>query len=72
MRWWENFIPFHDIPFKPGEIAERFGENFDIEKVAGEINWSSYPPGYAAYLMTRKSASFPDRDSSVNDALLPS
>ncbi len=55
MRWWENFIPFHDIPFKPGEIAERFGEFFDIEKIAGAINWSSYPPGYAAYLMTRKS-----------------
>ncbi len=54
MRWWEKFIPFYDTPFQPGEIAERFGKYFDITKVAGQVNWSSWPPGYAAYLMSRK------------------
>ena len=54
MRWWEKFIHFYDIPFEPGEITRRFGDFFEIEKIAGEINWSSWPPGYAAYLMTRK------------------
>ncbi len=54
LRWWERLIPFYDIPFKPGEIADRFGMYFDIIKVAGEVNWSAWPPGYAAYLMTRK------------------
>ncbi len=54
LRWWEKLIPFYDRPFKSGEIAERFGPYFDIEKIASEVNWSSWPPGYAAYLMTRK------------------
>ena len=54
MRWWEKFIPFYDRPFGSGEIAERFGKYFDIVKIVGEVNWSSWPPGYAAYLMTRK------------------
>jgi cyclopropane fatty-acyl-phospholipid synthase-like methyltransferase len=54
MRWWEKFIPFYDLPFESGEIAERFGKYFDIAKIAGQVNWSSWPPGYAAYLMTRK------------------
>jgi len=54
IRWWEKLIPFYDTPFEPGEIAQHFGRYFDIEKIAGEVNWSSWPPGYAAYLMTRK------------------
>ncbi len=54
MRWWERFVPFYDIPFYPGEIQERFGPYFEIEKMAGEIDYSKWPPGYAAYLMTRK------------------
>ena len=56
IRWWEKLIPFYDVPFMPGEIDQRFGRYFDIEKIAGEVNWSSWPPGYAAYLMTRKQA----------------
>ncbi len=54
IRWWEKSIPFYDRPFEPGEIAERFGRYFDIVKIAGEVKWSTWPPGYAVYLMTRK------------------
>ncbi len=54
MRWWEKFIPFYGRPFGPGEITERFGMYFNVVKIAGEVNWSLWPPGYAAYLMTRK------------------
>jgi cyclopropane fatty-acyl-phospholipid synthase-like methyltransferase len=54
MRWWEKLLPFYDDPFTAGEIDRRFGAFFDIEKIAGEINWSAWPPGFAAYLMTRK------------------
>lgn len=53
-RWWEKFIPFYDIPFYAGEIEERFGEYFEIERIAGKLDYSRFPPGYAAYLMTRK------------------
>ncbi len=54
IRWWEKLIPFYDRPVQSGEIAERFGKYFDIVKIAGKVNWSSWPPGYAAYLMTRQ------------------
>jgi SAM-dependent methyltransferase len=54
LRWWERFLPFYDIPFEVGEIEERFGPYFEIEKIAGELDWSKFPPGYAAYLMTRR------------------
>ncbi len=53
MRWWEKFVPFYDRPFEAGEIAERFGKYFDVVKIGGKIDWSSWPPGFAAYLMTR-------------------
>lgn len=54
MRWWERYLPFYDIPFWPGEIEQRFAVYFEIEKIAGELDWSKFPPGYAAYLMIRK------------------
>jgi SAM-dependent methyltransferase len=54
MRWWEHTIPFYDIPFFPGEIEQRFGSYFEIERIAGKVDWSKWPPGFAAYLMTRK------------------
>ena len=54
MRWWERFVPFYDVPFYPGEIDHRFGQYFKIEKIAGGIDYSKWPPGYAAYFMTRK------------------
>lgn len=53
LRWWERYLPFYDIPFEEGEISSRFGPYFEIEKIAGELDWSKFPPGYAAYLMTR-------------------
>ncbi|HEY5729227.1 MAG TPA: class I SAM-dependent methyltransferase [Anaerolineales bacterium] len=54
MRWWEKFVPFYDVPFYPGEIEQRFGPYFEIEKIASKVDYSKWPPGYAAYLMTRK------------------
>lgn len=54
IRWWEKFVPFYDIPFFPGEIEQRFGQYFEIERIAGKIDYSKWPPGYAVYLMTRK------------------
>lgn len=54
LRWWEKFVPFYDIPFYPGEIEHRFGPYFEIEKIASKVDYSIWPPGYAAYLMTRK------------------
>lgn len=54
MRWREKLIPFYGTPFQPGEIAQRFGAYFEIEKIAGALNWSAWPPGYAVYLMRRK------------------
>ncbi len=54
MRWWERFVPFYDVPFYGGEIEHRFNQHFEIEKIAGKIDYSKWPPGYAVYLMTRK------------------
>src|SRR3990170_1179458 len=54
VRWWEKLVPFYDVPFESGEIEERFGPYFDIERIAGKIDYSRWPSGYAAYLMRRK------------------
>lgn len=54
VRWWEKIVPFFDVPFSTGEIEQRFGPYFEIEKIAGKVDYSKWPPGYAAYLMTRK------------------
>lgn len=54
IRWWERYVPFYDIPFGVGEIEQRFNAYFEVEKIAGELDWSKWPPGYAAYLMIRK------------------
>ncbi len=54
IRWWEKFVPFYDTPFYSGEIEQRFGQHFEIERIAGKVDYSKWPPGYAAYLMTRK------------------
>lgn len=53
LRWWERFLPFWDLPFHEGEIERRFGPYFEIERIASHLDWSRFPPGYAAYLMTR-------------------
>lgn len=54
VRWWEKFVPFYDVPFYPGEIEQRFRQYFGIEKLGGMADYSKWPSGYAAYLMTRK------------------
>lgn len=53
IRWWEKLVPFYDVPFNPGEIENRFNQYFEIEKIAGKIDYSKWPPGYGVYLMTR-------------------
>jgi len=57
-RWWERWLARllgAGVAFQPGEAEGRFAEHFDVERIAGstEINYSQWPPGYAAYLMTR-------------------
>ena len=57
MRGWEKFVPFFDVPFYPGEIKQRFNSYFEIERIADKMDYSVWPPGHAAYLMTRKTDS---------------
>lgn len=53
-RGWERRLGVG--PMAPGEVRRRFGEHFDIERIAGtdEPNLRRFIPGNAAYLMTRK------------------
>ena len=63
--WWERIFA-NSVALEPGEIHRRFGEYFEVERIAGETNprhWVPFyyfistkhrPPGYATYLMTRK------------------
>ena len=67
MRWWEQYIPFYDILFQPGEVTQRFGAYFEIEKVAGMLNSSVWPTGYAAYLMRRFGDGFSFAGSFLKD-----
>jgi len=41
------------MAIEPGEVERRVGEQFEIEHIAGEADYSNWPPGYAVYLMTR-------------------
>lgn len=54
MRWWEYFIPFFPPPLASDEAQRRFGARFAIERIAGERHSVGWPPGWAAYLMTRR------------------
>ena len=54
MRWWERFIPFFPPPLLPGEVERRFGQRFIIERIASKQSGPGWPPGWAAYLMTRR------------------
>jgi cyclopropane fatty-acyl-phospholipid synthase-like methyltransferase len=64
LYWWEKLtinilskFGFGAITFEPGEVESRFGQYFQLAKVASEVDNSyspHYPRGYAAYLMTRK------------------
>jgi SAM-dependent methyltransferase len=52
-RWWERLFGLR-MAFEPGETESRFGDHFEIERVAGNSNLSGFVRGFAAYLMTRK------------------
>jgi SAM-dependent methyltransferase len=56
-RTWERWLGVG--PMAPGEVDERFGALFSIERVAGndEPNRLRLIPGFAAYLLTRRGAS---------------
>jgi len=53
MKWFYEIL-FFGKPFESGEVQRRFGDYFEIERIAGKIDYSKFPPGYAVYLMTRK------------------
>jgi SAM-dependent methyltransferase len=57
-RLWERIfaavLPFGAMMLRPGEARHRFGEAFEVERVAGESDLPSWPRGWAAYLMTRR------------------
>jgi hypothetical protein len=59
-RWWERIIFklafFAEMGMEPGDVRRLFGDDFDIQKIAGEIDLSRWPPGDASYLMRRKAA----------------
>jgi cyclopropane fatty-acyl-phospholipid synthase-like methyltransferase len=57
VRWWERIFASRGA-FEPGETERRFGDYFDIERIAGtdSPDMSKLQPGYAAYLMRRKPA----------------
>jgi cyclopropane fatty-acyl-phospholipid synthase-like methyltransferase len=54
MRWWEHLIPFFPPPLAPDEAQRRFSAHFALEQIAGERHSTGWPPGWAAYLMTRR------------------
>ncbi len=59
LRWWERLLFraafFGAMAMEPGEVERRFGQHFAIERIAGELDYSNWPPGYAVYFMTRTS-----------------
>ncbi|OLB73717.1 MAG: hypothetical protein AUI14_25430 [Actinobacteria bacterium 13_2_20CM_2_71_6] len=52
-RRWDRWVGF--VPVAPGEVDERFGSDFLIDRIAGTgtPNLRRFIPGFAAYLMTR-------------------
>jgi SAM-dependent methyltransferase len=58
LLWWERFLlylmPFANMTLEPGEIIKYFGKYFNIKRICGASNLTSWPRGYACYLMTRK------------------
>lgn len=60
LPWWERLVRSTSIgalSLEPGEAEKRFGAHFTMERItanAGPSSNNHWPPGYAAYLMTRK------------------
>lgn len=56
-RWWERLLFritfFGAMALEPGEVERRFGKHFEIDRFAGRLGFSSWPPGDAVYVMTR-------------------
>jgi SAM-dependent methyltransferase len=55
-RAFTSALPFGRLALGPGEAEQRFGKFFDVVRIAGESDLSSWPRGWAAYLMTRRPA----------------
>ena len=57
-RWWERLLLrlrfLGAMALEPGEAERRFSRWFEVEKIAREVDYRRWPPGYAVYLMTRK------------------
>ena len=57
-RWYERLLlpVCGGVALEPGEAERRFSAYFEIEHIAGskEVEFSRFPPAFAAYLMTRK------------------
>ena len=57
LRRWERMVtailPFGGLALAPGEVTERFGGSFNIERVGGQQHLTGWPRGWNAYLMTR-------------------
>lgn len=55
VRWWERLLTvIGSMAMEPGEAERRFGDYFQIERVAEEDTGSKFMPATATYLMTRK------------------
>ena len=54
-RWWERSLLASAL--QPGEVEQRFGGHFEIERIAGETDLSGWMRGFAVYLMTRNGGS---------------
>jgi len=52
-RWWERPY-FNSLACQPGEIEQRFGPFFKIERYAAQNGLPGLPHGWAVYLMTKK------------------
>jgi SAM-dependent methyltransferase len=52
-----SLLPFGKLALNPGEARDRFGEYFQIDRLAGEADLPSWPRSWAAYLMTRTETS---------------
>jgi len=56
-RWWEKNLLSSAL--EPGEVEQRFGEYFEIERIGGEADLPGWMRGFAVYLMTRDGGSEP-------------
>jgi SAM-dependent methyltransferase len=57
-QFWERLpvkiLPFGNLALRRGEVERWFGNDFEIEQIAGESGLPSWPRGWAAYVMTRR------------------